>query len=108
MNRKSLQIWIAALRSGKYKQTTRQLFNREKTEFCCLGVANEVLHCGIKSNSDSYYIIYDKLGIKRTDLKQYGSRLVAMNDAERKNFNEIADYIEEVMLPLAEESACGN
>ena len=37
--------WIAALRSGKYKQGTAQLRN-SKDEFCCLGVLADISGLG--------------------------------------------------------------
>lgn len=36
--------WIAALRSGKYKQGQLHLYIKEENSFCCLGVAEVV--CG--------------------------------------------------------------
>lgn len=35
--------WIAALRSGKYKQGTRGLYTLHGNSYCCLGVAAKVL-----------------------------------------------------------------
>jgi hypothetical protein len=40
LNRKQFDKWIKALRSGKYKQTTGTLQNKEG--YCCLGVACEL------------------------------------------------------------------
>ena len=37
MNEYFKKIWVKALRSGKYKQTTTKL--RDTFGFCCLGVA---------------------------------------------------------------------
>lgn len=37
---KPVKLWLAALRSGKYKQTKGQLKNSEG--HCCLGVASEL------------------------------------------------------------------
>lgn len=36
--------WIRALKSGKYKKTTGQLFNEKTNGYCCLGVANKCLN----------------------------------------------------------------
>ena len=91
--------WVAALRSGKYKQTTGILkaFNSVTNEYsyCCLGVAacvlgyetldNKVLTGpqfpeairGSAHGNDNVYI------------------LTHMNDGQRKSFSEIADYIEQ-------------
>jgi len=39
-NRKELKrVWLEALRSGDYKQTTGTLHNTDDGGFCCLGVA---------------------------------------------------------------------
>jgi len=48
------EVWLAALESGKFKQTTAQLHNideKGKHSFCCLGVACKVLakEVGIES-----------------------------------------------------------
>lgn len=108
MNKEALQTWVAALRSGKYKQTTHQLHSVDKTSFCCLGVANEVFNCGKTNCSQTYNNIYDSLGFSIEDRSRIGSVLVAMNDYHEKTFNEIADYIETELLPKAEASACGS
>lgn len=42
MNKKIMQRWVRALRSGKYKQATGQL-KKEGVGHCCLGVLCEVL-----------------------------------------------------------------
>lgn len=36
--------WVAALRSGKYKQGMHVLYNPDKETYCCLGVAGII--CG--------------------------------------------------------------
>lgn len=38
-----LKKWIAALRSGEYKQTVSSL--RDDNGFCCLGVLEDILGC---------------------------------------------------------------
>lgn len=35
-------MWVRALRSGEYKQTTRVLHNIQENAFCCLGVLCEL------------------------------------------------------------------
>lgn len=39
LNREFAEKWVAALRSGEYKQGTNYLFNESKDSYCCLGVA---------------------------------------------------------------------
>ena len=33
------RLWVEALCSGKYKQTTKVLHNKDDDSYCCLGVA---------------------------------------------------------------------
>ena len=42
-------VWVAALRSGSYRQARRVL--RRNDRFCCLGVAEDVLDCTWESIS---------------------------------------------------------
>jgi hypothetical protein len=101
----NLELWIAALRSGKYKQAHHWL--RKGDSFCCLGVACDLINptewvraCGM------YRLANDSATMLPFDIKRaFGldgfdeSRLVAMNDGERSTFAEIADYIEKTILP---------
>lgn len=41
MKKEIADKWVAALRSGNYKQTTGML-NRNNESFCCLGVLCEI------------------------------------------------------------------
>lgn len=41
MNKEIADKWIAALKSGEYKQT-KSVLNRDNNEFCCLGVLCEL------------------------------------------------------------------
>jgi hypothetical protein len=104
------QKWIAALRSGEYKQGQNAL--ERKGEYCCLGVACAV--SGVKDISflSNYgYIDYDPTGkpelLKVPDLLRGenpvtkvlanmndGRDETGTDDSKRKSFSEIADYIE--------------
>jgi hypothetical protein len=42
MNEKVKADWVAALRSGKYKQGEEKLRDVEKNEYCCLGVVCDI------------------------------------------------------------------
>ena len=42
MRKEIAEMWVAALRSGKYKQGVHRLANAERTKHCCLGVLCEV------------------------------------------------------------------
>lgn len=48
LKRKSVKLWLKALRSGLYKQTIYTL--RDNNGFCCLGVACEVYNQYQKKN----------------------------------------------------------
>lgn len=94
--------WLAALRSGDYKQASMCLFN--SYGYCCLGVAGAI--CGVPSDKmkgHSYFSSEMGFGIvppkglpdlldDRTPDNVVGA-LISMNDAG-KSFSEIADYIE--------------
>jgi hypothetical protein len=109
MDTKLKAEWIAALRSGKYKQG--RLFLRDSEDnYCCLGVlcevagevaiANAANSVGI-DGANSAYCYRDTYGtLSSTMLREVGmsanlmSKLIDMNDVERCSFDTIADYIE--------------
>lgn len=90
--------WVAALRSGKYKQTQGQL--RSDDKYCCLGVACDlametgVISSFIGTNLGLPKPVQDWIGLK-DDFGNYRgfSSLASENDAGR-TFLEIADIIE--------------
>lgn len=85
--------WVAALRSGEFKQTTKG-YLKLGNAYCCLGVGCVVAGVPIPIFIHgravvSYAPLNDKVG-----LSARASRiLAAMNDGG-KSFPEIADYIE--------------
>lgn len=94
--------WIAALRSGDYKQCKMNLY--DGVGFCCIGVAGKV--CGM-SEAELYnqeWIWDGMAGSRRVPSIIVGSDsdsntiecLSSMNDAGT-SFNTIADWIEENM-----------
>lgn len=86
VNKQLRDEWVAALRSGKYKQTTGALFRGEAC--CCLGVLCRV--AGVESLAvPAMTDIWE-----RRPYKRIGYDLVGMNDNERRSFAEIADWIE--------------
>lgn len=107
------QAWIAALRSGRYRQTRGVLFRKEPSwggapaGYCCLGVACRL--GGVKRNamegvSDPEGLStaatdfnFEKwLGVSpNSDLMTYA---INWNDDERLTFKEIADRLEERLL----------
>jgi hypothetical protein len=90
--------WVAALRSGEFKQGRGLL--RDGDQYCCLGVLCSVAGIPISEDgsdaltddgkSGAYAPIRDVLGEKASPFD-----LAMMNDMDRKSFAQIADYIEE-------------
>lgn len=96
------QRWVAALRSGDYKQGCGELYNPNEDTYCCLGVLCVVN--GIQKDEiqfeeypapdvvadlglpDTYGTLPDSHGV-------YWESLVDANDAD-VSFSEIADIIE--------------
>lgn len=114
MNKQIAEDWVAALRSGKYKQGTGRLRDGND-QFCCLGVLCDLLA------PDSWEEENDRAGewtmgydssllpdhirtasemktadgtIGDTIVPGLATCLVAINDEGRFGFNEIADIIE--------------
>ena len=91
----TVQKWIAALRSGKYKQAKERLYDPETGGFCCLGVYCQVISKDLKAYlaeepegpTEAYRKFDHLIG---GDLKM---KVIAMND-EGKTFAEIADVLE--------------
>ena len=97
--------WIAALRSGKYKQGAGELKTSENS-FCCLGVLADVIapddwmtcpdtdrpigNSKVSATGDGFYIKY-----KYLDDQDIQAKLAKMNDSRDYSFTDIADYIEE-------------
>ena len=101
--------WLKALRSGKCKQTTESL--ELSGAYCCLGVLGRVLKIdkkvmnGVGDFSSGDINFKDACKVPKA-LLQVNKRektrkntnlcntLIGMNDDYNKNFEEIADYIE--------------
>ena len=119
MKKELIEQWIAALRSGEYQQGRERL--KDGDNFCCLGVA-----CDIHPNAKPYelYLHYPSnwiskdYGIDQTHgLKELNIifncpivydklflYLAWANDSLGWNFNDIAEWIEKNLLPLAREN----
>jgi hypothetical protein len=113
--------WIAALRSGLYKQgigALKQVNNETlEDEYCCLGVLQEIngrmlpaprdlspsdasppMYWSI-ADSSAGLVFEDHCYYDINDKHPHITMLVNMNDGDgimvqQQNFNEIADYIE--------------
>jgi hypothetical protein len=98
--------WVAALRSGKYKQGFYHLkhLNDGEHRYCCLGVAATI--CGATNLEGAGGIIRRGYGIKGInkvpkELIDRGSednpltsQLILMNDSGSRSFKKIATWIE--------------
>lgn len=103
--------WVAALRSGKYKQGTLWLCNAND-EYCCLGIAAKILGAKkFKMGAASHYYFSDEEAISAQIIttifpgvisEKYEQTLAAMNDSMECSFDQIADYIEAEIIPFYE------
>jgi hypothetical protein len=105
MKKDVAEKWVAALRSGNYKQGTGRLRNNDKS-FCCLGVLCDVL--GRKFDEygvvEETSVLLPKSVVEEAKMKNdagvieedpKGLALWEQNDIANKSFNEIADFIEQ-------------
>jgi hypothetical protein len=105
MDTQIIKKWIAALRSGKYKQGRNKLRDKEDC-YCCLGVLCDIVAPTkwTKIESDARWFnlghwefpskeIMRKVGIK----SRTRNILVSMNDYNKISFDEIADYLENIL-----------
>ena len=129
MNKEQCKRWIEALRSGKLMQGKYVL--RKGNEFCCLGVAAELsgelvdvseegpTEYGVWNETEDVYNMatytfhpdFDGNGepkcheLKRKWSEEHGEdNLADMNDGGM-SFSQIADVIEQDILPLCKEEA---
>lgn len=88
--------WVAALRSGKYKQAKKKLHNSRTGGFCCLGVACDLAGIDLKTVATSFETLSDEFP-DIADMLALGSneenKLIRANDAG-KRFSTIAKMIE--------------
>jgi len=96
--------WMSALRSKKYKQTTKQVCRDEKDgshTFCCIGVGGMV--CGYSTDDIGRSGILS-IGLKKVP-RSFGEpdlqgHLIDMNDGRGEykdnpqSFEQIADWVE--------------
>lgn len=96
--------WVAALRSGKYKQGRRELRNKEDC-YCCLGVLCDIINplawepiglVGFRWSdpNEGTGTCLPPFSLSHLGLNASAFDLIEMNDAQGKSFNEIADEIE--------------
>lgn len=90
--------WVAALRSGKYKQGIGKLKDEASGCYCCLGVEREVHPEQCKTVFHTGKLASIKDEILRLS-RWIQADLVNFNDNHKKSFDEIADEIEQHILP---------
>lgn len=106
MNKEIKEKWVAALRSGEYKQAEGILYDPKQRSYCCLGVLCKIVEGHNPTDADTCdegeYLAYDI--IEKIELPHETQRKLAkMNDGSGifdsetihpHSFSEIADYIE--------------
>ena len=99
MNKEIKALWLAALRSKKYKQTRRNL--KHGKGHCCIGVLCDVIDPTAWKTAP---IRWGNLPCKKTTPYEANGvpldyedaqELMRMNDRDGSTFEEIATYIEE-------------
>ncbi len=107
MNKELAKKWVAALRSGEYKQGTGCLKNLDGT-YCCLGVLAEVAGFGNSIEKPTGIIYsFEMENFRFTNTipehtwekefgfpKDFDSELINKNDSRYYTFSQIADIIE--------------
>lgn len=103
-----MKAWIEALKSGRFRQTRRNLCNLQTNSYCALGLACEVYqkqHWDLKTEpvylfgrtykayDGQVYFIPEKVKIWLNLPQPVLERVIWMNDKGNKSFQEIADYL---------------
>ena len=110
--------WVAALRSGEYKQATGSLYRESEDAFCCLGVLGCLL--AAKGLMSGHEVSDDEIRFTETTsdapldapdtpyeiaMRRYGNNhpLVNWNDQKKLSFKQIADVIDSGRVYLERE-----
>lgn len=96
MNKKIKKLWVKALRSGKFEQTTGALYNEGNDGYCCLGVLGKVQGAEDKVllGAEDNMLSDIGSGICAGLHKRSETFLADCNDQRRWDFKKIANYIE--------------
>lgn len=105
--KKIKKTWVAALRSGKYKQCEGTLYDPDGKSFCCLGVLqHKLLNGNVEVDGNGYTGKCDTEILSAPSLAFYKkfpgtgwiknnqADLIEMNDHEGADFEQIANYIQ--------------
>jgi hypothetical protein len=102
------KAWVAALRSGKYKQGTEGFLRDSNDNYCCLGVACEL--AGVEAQYQTermcyrygpslhigHEALFEYFGLRNSSVGSFyneSNTLAYLND-NGWNFSQIADLIE--------------
>lgn len=104
--------WVNALRSGKYIQGEGKLKQKmdDGVVYCCLGVLCEIVGVPYITTKGFYEYIFDGASFSTSSMTnvyfadddrslpiEVQNVLTDMNDHGDKDFNQIADWIEETL-----------
>lgn len=99
MTKEQKYTWLAALRSGEYKQGKGRLSDEESQSFCCMGVAEDQ---GLAMRGSPYYLC-DFLGSRLQEvLGSLNDEGFGDDNPDPWTFAEIADFIE-AHIPACDE-----
>jgi hypothetical protein len=108
MKRELKQKWLAALRSGEYRQGRQELKFKDRQKqicYCCLGVLAEIAEPEKLQKVRNKFLFYGSRGFLRIYPDKWvllpeetQRQLSAMNDDGATSFLEIADWIEKNVL----------
>lgn len=103
-----LSQWLAALRSGNYKQARGRLHDTAYDSHCCLGVLQEEARKRgvVLSNADMTYHLATGDTLNAVGLTHNQQRVLASKNDAGDSFSEIADYIEQSMVSRGYAFAC--
>jgi len=93
-NTDRIRTWVAALRSGDYRQTQGALSTPDEDSFCCFGVACKVFQFALTDHLRTYEEVLQELGLLRSE----ASHLIQLNDELEQSFDQIAGYLEQTYL----------
>ena len=104
MDKADKNVWVAALRSGNYKQGAGELHNEETNSYCCLGVLNHLFpktypaSCGEETLMETKHFKTNEGTIQRYDDAEEET-LADINDSGT-SFKQIADLIDQYYQEL--------
>ena len=114
INWKNVEKWRDELRSGKWKQGTRQLFSPINNTYCCLGVYQRAVQGRLKDSWGNGSCLdasgAKSLGISGRRPSLFGVGAIELNDTnsngvvswtERLSFDEIADLLDIALIEKA-------